>query len=416
MWNASLGGKALPIALGEVTGLRHKDWTRLQVDARGLTYVTNIVVWVHWCLGAMSAFEILYRPTYGTVTFAAYLVMLVSLMALNGYIHYLLLSKRSVTRRWILAICVMDVGTVSGALVVSGGFDHYFLHLLYFPALALFAVVFASFGLNMVWVTVVVATYLGISFAVGGGLDFADRQEKPLIARVGTMYAVVATVNLVSSFERVRLQEAIKRERALQHERTELSRTIHDTTAQSTYMVGLGLDRLKALVGQGSPELTAVIDETAQLSRSAMWELRQPINMGSIYEGREIGRTLRSHAASFSAITSVPAEVTQTGPEPHLSIESKSRLFTIAHNALTNAYRHAQATRVRVDLEFGGETIRISVLDDGRGLPEDYEQRGHGFASMKEAAATLGGHLAVQRQGALGGTTVTCVVPGGRHL
>ena len=71
---------------------------------------------------------------------------------------------------------------------------------------------------------------------------------------------------------------------------------------------------------------------TAQ-SRYAMWDLRHPIDMGRIFEGRELGRALRSHAETFTTITSVPAELTQRGEEPPMSVEAKGLLFSIAHNA-----------------------------------------------------------------------------------
>ena len=54
------------------------------------------------------------------------------------------------------------------------------------------------------------------------------------------MYAVVAVVNLVSRLERIRRMEAIERERELQRERIELSQNIHDSIAQSAYLIGLG--------------------------------------------------------------------------------------------------------------------------------------------------------------------------------
>ena len=90
--------------------------------------------------------------------------------------------------------------------------------------------------------------------------------------------------------------------------------------------------------------------------------------------------------------------MTQTGGEPPLSIEASSLLFSIAHNALTNAYRHAEASRVSIDLEYGGQGIRLSVSDDGVGLPEDYVERGQGFANMSRDAERLGGRLVVGRE------------------
>ncbi len=61
-----------------------------------------------------------------------------------------------------------------------------------------------------------------------------------------------------------------------------------------------------------------------------------------------------------------------------------------------------------------GEGIRLSVSDDGTGLPDDYEERGHGFANMARDAGRLGGTLVVEKRGRLGGASVTCMVPPGQ--
>ena len=70
------------------------------------------------------------------------------------------------------------------------------------------------------------------------------------------------------------------------------------------------------------------------------------------------------------------------GTEPPLSVETKSRLFFIVHNALTNAFLHARAGRVEVRVDFDAGRLRLSVSDDGVGLPEDYAERGRGFRGM----------------------------------
>ena len=116
-----------------------------------------------------------------------------------------------------------------------------------------------------------------------------------------------------------------------------------------------------------------------------------------------MGWTLDSHVATFRTITSVSAELTQNGVEPPLSVEVRSLLFSIAHNALANAFRHAGASRVVVELDFGRDELRLSVSDDGVGLPGDYEERGHGFANMRAYAGRLGDALSSNprdRQGA----------------
>ena len=55
--------------------------------------------------------------------------------------------------------------------------------------------------------------------------------------------------------------------------------------------------------------------------------------------------------------------------------------------------------------------MRLSVCDDGVGLPSDYAERGRGFAGMERDARRLGGRLIVKTGGPDGGTTVACVAP-----
>ncbi len=104
------------------------------------------------------------------------------------------------------------------------------------------------------------------------------------------MYVLVLWVSLIARFERTGRQAAVEREWHLQRERIELSQAIHDTTAQTAYMIGMGIHRARELAGESNEELTAALDATSALSRSAMWELRRPIDAGHIFEGRELGR------------------------------------------------------------------------------------------------------------------------------
>ena len=394
---------------------RMSDWTLSRADADGLRYVVTVSVWVHWFLAATCLALLVYRPWYGPGKYAAYGLLLLTLVAFNGYVHYRLASNRTLTWRWIFALCVLDTVVILACAVLGGGFSHYFFHLLYYPVLAGFAAFFTSFRLSMAFVTVVAVAYLVMSLTVGEGVDLGAREEKPLLARIAVMYAVVAAVNLISRFERTRWRAASERERVLQKERIELSQSIHDTTAQSAYMIGLGIDAAKQLAGDSNPMLTARLEATSVLSKTAIWQLRHPIDMGGIFDGRELGRTLGSHVSTFTQVTAVPADLVQNGQEPALSVDAKSLLFSIAHNALTNAFRHAEAGRVVVELDFRKDEVRLSVSDDGIGLPDDYAERGHGFANMRADAERLGGNLVVEPRGPDGGARVTCVIPLARN-
>lgn len=382
-----------------------------RIDPDGLRRVATVTVWLHWFAVAFLVFQLAYRPGISLDAGLQYMLTLLLLIAFNGYIHYRLATHKRMSCHWILALVSAFVGLVSVSVVIGGGFSHYFLHLLYYPALAGYAVVFTSLRLTMAWVTVVSVLYLTISLFVGEGIDIATMEEKGLLARIFVMYLVAAWVNLVSSYQRGRWKASVEREGALQQERIELSRSLHNTAAQSAYMTGLGIDAIRQITGDSNEELKARLEATSRMSKTAIWQLRHPIDMGRIFDGRDLGRTLSSHVATFTSVTSVPADLTQVGSVPPLSIEEKSLLFTIAHNALTNAFRHAEANRVQVGLNFSRDELRLTVSDDGNGLPGDYEERGHGFANMRADAERLRGRLIIERVGPDGGASVACVMP-----
>ncbi len=413
MSNGAGRGRAIPLLANTANAFRLRDWTVTQIDPDGLRYVAHILVWMHWAFGVHGLIQAFYRPIdgYWAPQYLAYLFFIALLMAFNGHLHYLVLSKRVITWRRVFAFCALDVTLLSFAVAIDNGFSSYHFHLLYFPPLAFLAVVITSFRITMALVTVVAATYLALSLTAGDGLDFEARDEKVLLARVFVMYLVVALVNLISRFERARWSQAVKREQTLQRERVELSQTIHNTMAQSAYMIGLGIDRVKELADKSNRELMSALDETSALSRSAMWELRHPIEIGEIFDGVELGGVLESLVATFSSISSVPAEFVQSGDEPPLPTSTRGALFSIAHNALTNALRHSNADHVRVRLDFEDIALRMSISDDGIGLPVDYATRGQGFRNMRRDAERVGGKLMVASGATGGGTAVICVAP-----
>ena len=387
-----------------------------RTDPDDLRYNLRISVWVRWFLLTAWLLQFNYRPNFADPAYIPTTLVAVSLLAFNGYVHYRIRSHRTVTRRWALALSVMDaVMITAGIAVSSSGFQNSFF-VLYYPALAMFAVVFTSFRFSFAGATMVAVVYAALSLVMEPGVEYGIKEEKILFTRIVVMYAVVAAVNLVSRFERIRRREAVERERELQRERIELSQTIHDTIAQSAYMIGLGLETAIELANaqeddENRDELIAKLEATHALSKSTMWELRHPIDAGPIFEGREFGRMLSSHASTFTTITSIPTELVQSGKEPRLSTVTRGLLFSIAHNAMTNAFRHSRAGRVAITLHFKADRLRMSVSDDGIGLPDDYEDRGHGFRRMRTDAERMGGSLEAGPGESGRGTTVTCVVP-----
>ena len=379
-------------------------------DPDVVLYAVRISVWGRWFICLVGVFLLAYRPGFWYPEDIAILSVPVLLGMLNGLVHYRLLTNRPVTWRWMLFLSATEMALITAGIVILGGFTS-FIFLAYYPSLAVFAVVFSSHWLSLAWTTAAAVAYAAVCLRAGSGLDLDAGNEKVLMARLAMMYTLTLGVGLITRFERIRWQTSVARERELRRERIELSQTIHDTTAQTAYMIGLGIHRARELAGETNEDLVAALDATSALSRSAMWEVRGPIDAGHILEGRELGRVLWSHCATFERITGVQAELSQSGTEPPLPTETRTRLFSVAHNALTNAFLHAQPGRVDVRLSFEAGQIRLSVSDDGVGLPDGYAERGRGFNGMSSDAEQMGGALIVESGEGVGGTTISCVVP-----
>jgi two-component system sensor histidine kinase UhpB len=104
--------------------------------------------------------------------------------------------------------------------------------------------------------------------------------------------------------------------------------------------------------------------------------------------------------------------VTELGaPIPRLEEETEVSVYRIAQEALANAVRHANASRVVVTLAARDGILHLEVADDGRGFdPAARPAVALGLASMEERALALGGRLEI-RSAPGAGTTVTLACP-----
>ena len=85
----------------------------------------------------------------------------------------------------------------------------------------------------------------------------------------------------------------------------------------------------------------------------------------------------------------------------------RDSLYRIAQEALYNSIQHSGARQVRVDLCVDTDIVRLTVLDDGQGLPVDGPARiGLGFKTMRDMAAAIGGRFSIGVPTG-GGTSVT---------
>ena len=99
-------------------------------------------------------------------------------------------------------------------------------------------------------------------------------------------------------------------------------------------------------------------------------------------------------------------EVEVHGTPRRLSVAAEHHLFRIAQEALTNAVKHAQASRASVSVAFTEDAVELTVSDDGRGIPS--EKPAHGFhfglSGMRERARALGTRLELESAPGIGTT------------
>ena len=137
----------------------------------------------------------------------------------------------------------------------------------------------------------------------------------------------------------------------------------------------------------------------------------------AITEGRDAVQGLRSSTIEKNnlalAISALGEELAADGsgrrPAFHVAVEGETRelhpilrdeIYKIAAEALRNAFRHAHAGRVEVEIRYDTEQFRLRVRDDGKGIdPEVLANQGleghYGLRGMPERAALIGGKLAV---------------------
>jgi two-component system NarL family sensor kinase len=214
--------------------------------------------------------------------------------------------------------------------------------------------------------------------------------------------------------ERARL-DARRLESAQTEERNRLAREIHDTLAQDLSAVIFQLEAAEALLTQrAEPErvqrsVTAALD----LARKGLDEARRSVLdlRAAPLEGRTLPVALATLATEMDR-ENAPAVVFATEPTPPLPPAVEVGLYRIAQEALQNALRHADASRIVLRLEAPPGRVRLTVQDDGRGFDTsgDGAAGRFGLVGMRERARLLGGGFQIASS-PHAGTRITAEIP-----
>jgi signal transduction histidine kinase len=210
------------------------------------------------------------------------------------------------------------------------------------------------------------------------------------------------------------------RELSILAERNRLALDLHDAVSQTLFSLVLTAEAAAAQFDRDPAGARAQLERLRTLSREALDELRSLIfGLRPPELARDgLAGTLRKQAEMLERVHGVSIEVEadglgtpDTGAAPDPSFELG--VLRIAHEALHNAVRHADARSVGVRLTEADGRLVVEVTDDGTGFePERPELRARhlGLTSMEERARELGGRLEI-RSAPGAGTTVHLEVP-----
>ena len=218
-----------------------------------------------------------------------------------------------------------------------------------------------------------------------GGAVFSAAEEEMVTGFAGHAALAMEFARVQSDRERLAVFE----------DRDRIARDLHDLVIQRLFAVGLGLQGITRLVSR--PEVASRIEESVD-------DLDETV--------REIRRTIFSLQGARAGTSSLRAQVLEicsevAGPlgfEPIVRLEGPldsvvpddigGQLVATLREALSNAVRHAAASRVEVAARVDSHNVRLQVSDNGQGIDPTATRRS-GLANLSRRAERLGGQLRV---------------------
>ena len=234
------------------------------------------------------------------------------------------------------------------------------------------------------------------------------------------------TVILRDVTERVRAEEALRkskeelRELALasdlvrEQEKSRIARELHDELAQSLTALKMDVTWLRGHVPAGDKSVSGKLDDieglldgTVAATRRISADLR-PLMLDDL----GLVPAVEWLVQKFVERNAIPCELDIGAPDLELHDPHASAVFRILQESLTNAARHARASRVEVSIDLRDGAVALRVRDDGRGFsPDDPRKPGSfGLMGLRERAYLLGGEVNIASEPGRG-TTIEVRIP-----
>ena len=199
------------------------------------------------------------------------------------------------------------------------------------------------------------------------------------------------------------------------NERTRIARDLHDTLLQSFQGLMLRLQLVEDLLPEGKAknqleQSLQRADQAIAEGRRAVYDLRS-----STAAPTDLAQAVRSLGEEFATENSAAFHLVVEGAARDLNPIIRDELCLITREALRNAFNHAHAHHIEVDITYGERAFRLRIRDDGEGIPTQILEEGrpghYGLSGIRERAKQVGGKLDFwSRAGA--GTEIELSIPG----
>ena len=202
--------------------------------------------------------------------------------------------------------------------------------------------------------------------------------------------------------ERAR-QLALEREAealvAVTDERARIARELHDVVGHAVSVMTVQASGVRRLLKPDQEREREALEVVEQTGREALAEMRRLVGVLRRPEEapalapqpslQHLDRLVRQAGEA-----GLPVDVQIEGKQTDLPAGVDLTAYRLVQEALTNAVKHANATRAEVIVRYGDDVVELVVMDDGAGVSDGKaESGGHGLVGMRERVAVYGGEL-----------------------
>lgn len=204
---------------------------------------------------------------------------------------------------------------------------------------------------------------------------------------------------LAGAIENIHLYHR-SQEMAVLEERNRLARELHDSVTQQLFSMTLTAQAIQTHMQKNPQRASAQLKRLQETAAAALAEMRALIFQlrPPALSDQGLVTALQRHIASLSRREGLRIELRTTGDE-RLARGMEQGLYRIVQEALNNVIKHAQASSVKVALDFRIDQLQVRITDDGQGFHVDdlqaREGQHLGLISMRERTVELGGVMEV---------------------